>query len=714
VPTDPSPGDRPANARFDAIAAVLGLVVLVAAWIWLYAPMPTTLPNVYNDDLILMQAAESFARDGSLTFPINSSPFADPAVIGSAAKVHAVLEEGYFIAMGLWFRVRGATVTEARRFSAVAGLLFVVAACALFCRLVPPPLAMAACLVTLLDNNFWNTARTVRPDLPTASLAMLSLLLLVLGRRSAGRRALGLALASGLAMGAASTMHPNWALYILPWLILFALPRPGPGPRFFAVFMVGALLVFTPYALDIAHRWGEVQKTLQVHQAHNDILEHTNRAPGIWRYQWTFANLAAEPSRYLVPSGFDFNAATRRWMLALQMAALIWVGIRLAWRRDASSALALAISVVVMASLAVFVTYKVGHYLVHVLPWLNLVVALALYDALTLVTPRRAMGIAAAAIGICALGYGAFTARSYASVYRSYREAGVASYEDIAAILARALPPNALLFSAPNGWPVALDARSTFLSNQMLPYEQVDLPGFPWKVVPDGTHLLDYTLDVDKMRELARRSGQRIFFLADESDWAWNGYYPFGAQYGASYAQLQADLARWFHPVADLVTGPRGELTLYEFGPASGAPSEWVEAAPIHVAPRLLYALERPIRLLPAASAHPFVHLEKVRGIDLRVTVRGTCHDKASVYPYVSGDTATAWNVLRYLDAPASIRYRFHARPETDAVDISLNFIQPVGSMDLEELRVEAYAPAGEAEGRVGAVTATPTAPPPW
>ncbi len=215
------------------------------------------------------------------------------------------------------------------------------------------------------------------------------------------------------------------------------------------------------------------------------------------------------------------------------------------------------------------------------------------------------------------------------------------------------------------------------------PYER-----YPVHATFDGSHLTSYEFDLALLDELDR-AGERVFYVFDMWDWAWNVYAPFG-RYAASYRAGQAVLDARFLPVVRIFTRDRGWIVLYRYGRPPGAPTSgaavFVEGRAVSLDPEVppRATAETGGKIIPAEPA-------RVGQWDLEPAAEYWLHADVAVF---SGLVVPVWNgrsLSRFLDASVPVPIDLIVRG--DQGTLSLVPYPPSTAMRIESLSLRRVRP---------------------
>ena len=687
--------ETPMMKRTSSAILIFFLIVFC---LLLYVPHITTIPPVYEDDFLLSEAGYSFYRDWSLRCPLSSCPFSDSEILGGKEQFSLYIEAGYFVAQGLFYKLFGYSITAARLFSALSAMVYILALFVLFRRLFGVGVAFLTSILFLLDSRLWFVARTVRPDCITAFFVISGIYLLVTALRDIRLRLL--VLAGSVCIGIACSMHPNIMVYI-PALLMLAVcfAREKRWKE-----LVGGFLSFIavqiPYLYYITAHWDRAMDTVRLHNAQLGLEKNTH---GLWQI------ISNEQKWFSQVYHTDYTVATEVLLGILMLLSLcccsacaLWglyervkkKGPLTQWTQQMVMALFVPASMEIV--FALFVTDKSFIYQVHILPWLYLLVALTLnrvIQSLIVMIGKKSSAEGAPALAAYSLAAGAlvYFLLSYQIYAKDLRQGNyLLSYEKLISIASDYVPEGSVLFSSPNGWPVAVKSRALFLQNQMYELFFPHYTWFPWYAqrAPRG-HVQNYVMRPECMERLRVRSGKEILYLLDEYDWGWNGYYPNGALYGQSYASLQSLMSDYFTPVLKIFSRDRGMVVLYKYGNQLQNPALYLEDKKLNNrVKRDLYVTGK--RQISVNDANPitrqvdFTTLQEVKGKIIRLRLRYRCIDGAQcVLCFQRRGTA------RYFDSTSMLEFEYYRRCTEQHELVSLFFISAKGSFWIEELAID-------------------------
>jgi hypothetical protein len=519
----------------------------------------TTIPIVYHDEYALMSPAVAALDGNGLSLaPFGSTPALTKAFGGEGSFTPA-LDSGFYVAEALWFRIVGIGIRQGRMFSFVLGMGVVVAVYILGTQWVNAWVGLTAALLLALDSTFWYAARQVRPETFTAGAYLCGASLLSI--RSDRARNWRMALA-GAAIGAGLCGHPCGAVMAPVVLSLpFISPRGWRRPRDLAGLAAPIALLLLAYGVFLAWHWDGVREAMRLHDVHRGI--HPLALGERWRHEWDrygggYANV------YSQVLGVRLRAAAfGGWLLLL--GSLLVRGLGRQPSRPGERILAVA-PAVIMLGLAILGEDNNFLYLVHLYPWLYLAAAAGLAAAarLALPWPQAMKWVALAGCGLT----GALAVAGVLSYRRELIPFDVRPaipYEEIERLLASQIAPGAFVIGTENVWLAARSARAEFVFDQQYPARLPAYSRYPVHARFDGSHLLDYSLDVALLRTLSE-AGTPVYYVSDAWDWRWNAYAPYG-RYAASFRQLTDQLKVSFAPVMRIHTRTRGLVSLYRLRP---------------------------------------------------------------------------------------------------------------------------------------------------
>lgn len=640
----------------------LFLVLLISLSTFLYIPYNTVTPPVYHDDFLLMQAGDSVANGKGLLLPINSSPFNDRDILGSDNKVYGCFRAGYFILQGIFYKIFSATITNARLFSAIFGIAYILILYFIFKMIFKPATAFFASVLSSLDPNMWLAARTVRPDCLTAFLGILSIYLLIKSLNKQGK--IFPIFLGGLFSGLAVTVHSNFAVYIPAiLLIIFIYLRRNKRKEVLAG-LLGAAIPAIPYVVYILLNWHSVASTIQTHS-----MQMSSIPKGI---------------AWLVSPYYNayFQKAHLLTGILLSLSAVSMVLIIFEKTRKALFACFLAITMMLVFLL--FIPGKSSIYLIYIYPWLYLFVAYLIFKVFEFIKfhPEKVTTALAAV-------YLIYASSLYASDYSSCRN--VINYEELSSRLASYISRDSILISSGNGWPVAVKSSSTFISNQMYLLEGEQFKYFPWQIERDGSHLLKYKIDPVLLSRLADKTGRQIYYLVDEYDWGWNAYYPFGVKYSASYSELQEGLDVYFKPVAQFFTRDRGMVILYKYTKDNMIPDVFYEQTRLSNRTKniltMLNTVLSPDMFNKLTRQRDIVTIRHIKGRILRIKMDFACLDGGQFFFCFQ---RTGYR--RYFDNMTPLRFEYYMQADESDLLISLYMLSRDGRIKIDKLEIDEVA----------------------
>ena len=555
----------PAPRQYILVPVTLIGVLLVTV---LVSPprLLTTYPPVYHDEYVLLAPSAALLEGQPLTLPLFQSTPALAAAFHGEGELTPGLGAGFHVALALWFKIFGTGIRQARAFVYCMGLVVLVGVFYLGTRWGSLWVGLTAALLLTLDSNFWYASRQVRPESFTDATYLIAACLLSL-RTERWRQWIPEVAGGVAAVGICG--HPvGIAMAPIVASVPFFHEGKSARVRYLLRALWPTLLVLIPYVVFLMWHWQGVQENLALNTLHRHIhpLTFTERIVKEWeRYGGAYGNV------YSLAVG----------MLLKKVCAMLWglLAVVVCVRALGKSGIGRSVEpgLVLFAGaplLVILIMAILGRdnnflYLTHFFIWLYLgaaagarVAARVLLSrgraALRVVTGLTGCGLVSL-LGVTGVHY-------YSKDLGPYVQHRVMPYEEIEKLLAAHLIAGAFVIANENAWLAVKAADAEFVFNkqyvQILPrYEH-----YPVRAVHEGSHLVDYGLDIELLRELQRR-GIEIFYITDMWDWAWNLYAPFGRRYSESYLRLKQQLEEFFVPVLRIYTRDRGLVSLYRFGP---------------------------------------------------------------------------------------------------------------------------------------------------
>ena len=336
---------------------------------------------------------------------------------------------GFMVLCGIVFKATGLSVLAMRGVSITAGALFILSWKRLLVALSGDRnFACIAAGFVAIEYSMLGAASDGRMDMLTASGGLVSLAALAAYARTDSKWAL---LASGAALGVSAVSHPTSAIYGFCWVVLAFLLylsgwniRKGLSLPRLALFVSPAAILLGLWALYLMQDTPAL--TAQIHALSFRVAAHaTDSLP---------MNLI---HRFL---GYSLDSSARKVRAAMVIATwigLVALGLLPALRR---SPLARALGILTCAAVAVLTILDnqlLPPYLVHVMPFLTVVLALVLYYVAS-TSPVALKASAAAAVRSRFL--------DYRAVLRARRKTGGdGDYKPMIAVVAPAIEKGALV-----------------------------------------------------------------------------------------------------------------------------------------------------------------------------------------------------------------------------------------------------------------------------
>ncbi len=191
-----------------------------------------------EDETWYLLPAENLLREGRMRIPVFNTP---DRQIWNAPPLLVLIEAASWL-------VHDMTVVQARLVPLACGFGAVLLTFLLGRRLVDDRVGLVAAFLVASDNLIFLTSRTVRPDILVTFFTLLALWLLL---KSIQEKRLAWTIASGVAIGAAMSSHPNGAVAALCgvlMLLTFEGWQTLRQPRLYLL-TLASTLAFLPYVL---------------------------------------------------------------------------------------------------------------------------------------------------------------------------------------------------------------------------------------------------------------------------------------------------------------------------------------------------------------------------------------------------------------------------------------------------------------------------------
>ena len=663
--------------------AGLGLLLLIPLYWFVQGPFQLGFrPVVYHDEAIIYDISLSVLEHGRPSQPLFDARPETVEVLGGEGRLHIAIAAGYHYLIAAWTALTGPGATRARLPGSLAALVVALLLLRLGHRLSGSwTVGALAATWWILDASINQAARTMRPDVPTAAAYLAAACVaLEAGRRAPGR------LAAGLLLGLGLTMHPVGAVSA-PGVLFFAWAgrdEAEPWPRTLLPLLAGAALPLLLYAGLLASAWDDVQIMLALHAEHRILPDLSYPA-----HLWAFLS-GQYQNRYTMTLGL-----WRPLVLCLGVAtaaALALAGSRLGpgvGRRLRPAVLACLAALLALPLLGR--DYFNFLYLSNVFPWVFLAGALGLHEGLCALARRRWAPRPALPLTVVGVLWGLAGLYAYGVDAERLHRAGVASYDAVSQALALSVAPGSYVLGTPNASHVTRAADAIYLHNDVYFMHRPDYERYPVAAERDGSHLLSYRLQPDVLERL-RGTGRPVYFHMDMWDWGWNAYWPWGRRYAASFAQLRADLERYFALRAVAFTFDRGRVELWEYAGPDAPPAFYDEDRPVELGPPLASPVTFPAGATIAALRDQPLQLASVATRPgerywLRAWIR--CEGTAVGHLALDGVSLSRW-----FDAAVAVPFDHVHTARGERLDVSLLPNDGEGHVVVERLEVRPVVPS--------------------
>ncbi|MGH7128107.1 MAG: hypothetical protein ACREIV_06035, partial [Planctomycetaceae bacterium] len=562
----------------------------------------TVYPPVYHDDYTLMAASASLLRGEGLSLPpYNSTAPLEEAFQGRGSLTPG-LSAGYSVAQAIWLKALGLGIFQGRLFVWTMGAALLLLTYALGARWWNQWVGLTASLLVMFDASYWYSARAVRPETWTVSAYLLAALLLSARSERVRRR---VPEAAGALLGIGMCGHPIGALLApvvasVPFFVSGRLPER----RFLLRFVIPLALVVSSYAAYLGLHWDDVRTNLAVHARHRSLGEKalSEKISFEWeRYHTGYLN------------SYQLGRGNRvRAYAFIGAAVLLATGVVAAsrrprehhWKAAVLFGGGVAVSLLGMAVLAADNNFP---YLVNILPWLYLSGCAGVCCVARVIAGSR-LRVLQRVVYVCAFIVPAEAAHTGIVCYQGdiapYRAAGVVGYDRIEELIAQRLEKGSFVIGMETAWLAAERADAQFVYSDVLDQWLPAYKRYPVRAVHDGSHVVEYSFDIELLRELDR-AGTTVYCVSDMWDWGWNAYYPHG-EYARSYVQFREQLDRHFAPELMIFSRDRGLITLHRFVGEEGVtagdgPIVYIESQP--------YRMEKQIAAESAGLRHGEIQL---------------------------------------------------------------------------------------------------------
>ena len=326
-------------------------------------------PMIYEDEPVLASSGWKLANEGILGSDLFTGFYGMERHNYVFFPIHSIL-------LAMIFKLFGVGLVQARSLTVLFGLIVIILTYSLGVRLFSPEVGLLAVFLMLVLRLtavtpsqisgivFLDMARIARYDMLVPAFG-LSAFHFHLSARAAGK--MRLYLVTGILAGLSALSHPNGIFWVISLVIILVLEHRSRWSLL--GFFSGVLLPWVPYGLFIL---GNLPDWLGQTRLYAPRLELTN-------LNWYLNNLRAEPQRYFPGIRGDVAQLFLRpgflFTLLLLPLSLLSMAIKSRTSEKASVLPILVPGLVIPAGLGLFVTLKLTHYLVTVIPVFALALA---------------------------------------------------------------------------------------------------------------------------------------------------------------------------------------------------------------------------------------------------------------------------------------------------------------------------------------------------
>lgn len=603
----------------------------------------TTSPAVYHDDYTILSLGASFAERFEQGILVHEIPQALQSTLQSeSGTLTPGLGVGYHLTMGIWFKLSGIGIVQARLFSVICGLIMLLATFWLGRQWGNLYIGLTAAVLLCLDGTFWYATRTVRPEPFTVAVYLLAACL-------ASTKYIGL---SSLLVGLGLTGHPI-GFVLAPTVLLLFLTKHWSEMswRRFIRFAGPAFFIALAYLGYLFYHWEDVQQNLQVHQAQRSLESWS-----LWK---------AIPEEWRRYSGSFLNTYMLEWGLLLRQlsfylvgCAILIGGILLVRTRQPQARKALIFPLCLLMSMILLAILGRDNnflYLVNILPLLYLAALIPLskfVDKLIAQSSNQRKYLSYALALIPVIVISGFGKEYYREVAKVERRAQIIPFQQLESLLAEQIPEGSVVIGIESAWLTARKSNSHFLFNRLLEQWQAPSQEYPVTAKHEGSHVIDYQINLETCRKLEQQ-GHTVFFVTDTWDWGWNYFAPFG-KYANAYVNLQRQLDAHFTPMVKIWSRDRYFTTLYRFGKVSKSsisPMMYIEGQRMQIGQLMT----------------PLTSKESTTTFDLKAGQQYLLRFEASVTHGKSFSVHwNGMNQLKYVDANIPLMYEYILTAKAD------------------------------------------------
>ncbi|HSB11008.1 MAG TPA: glycosyltransferase family 39 protein [Blastocatellia bacterium] len=481
----------PARGFFRRHFDICIVVMVIAGFVAVAFQRLAAAPVPETDEAYILQVAYELVNHGQLSWPMYRY------LGGNIENVWHTFTPFYFLLLGSFFKLAGWGLAAGRAFHLLFSALLLLMVFIAGRRMSGWRAGLAAVLLLIGDQTFFERSRLVRYDLVAALFAMLAFYLYE--RAEAERRA-RYYIASGLAAGLGVMCHPN-VLYMLAAISLLMLMRNGlrviRDKRFYQ-FTIPALAVMSYVIIYDLIDYQNFALQNREDKLHFRVFQGW----GLTR------NLIDEKRSYQawLGGGDMFLNVPRTTLHVFQFLAVASVVYLIVYsavqirRGNASVKPGVRLLAVIAAAIlfhALIVSHKGIYYVVHISTWLAVSVGVMLDAGLKWLErkserdPARAAGLKRAtyvAVAIMAIAFSVQTARQYRRYLREVRNPQLARFDEIKDALRGAVPDGVcpIAVKSPVMWLAFPEHDRCFASIENRMRDALDLEGNEYAVlVPD-------------------------------------------------------------------------------------------------------------------------------------------------------------------------------------------------------------------------------------
>ncbi|HXF39803.1 MAG TPA: glycosyltransferase family 39 protein [Blastocatellia bacterium] len=434
---------------FAILAFVVGGFVSVAAEGLATTPLPDT------DESMMLQISYEMLNHGKLAFPMKRF------YGGNIENAWHSLTPVAFVTLTGFLKLFGWGLTQGRVYNLITAVLMLLMLYLLARKLFSWQLGITAVVLIVSDPLFMARSRLLRYDLLAAAFALLAFYLYEKAEEGEGK---WYYLGSGLAAGAGVMSHTN-VLYILAVIAALMLFKDR-----WKLFRKGKLYAFAAGALaamayEIVFALVDYKNFLL--QTRKDDVHFRVLEPMGW-----LNNLTTEPGRYVQwfeARGVRIDTATLLLHLFLlaTLVAIVYLLARAAVHIKRGNAWVdprvrvVIATVIIVLFFAIVTQRKVTQYVVHLVPWFALCVAILLRDVTVQIRrlsvmkwrwARPAYTAALVVIAIVIASYGYELVKQNRNYLTHVRNPDQASFEDLTTALRSVVPDGVCPASIASGY----------------------------------------------------------------------------------------------------------------------------------------------------------------------------------------------------------------------------------------------------------------------